>query len=309
MDAGQAASAVLSNAGLTQADYLTAKEAHLRAIADEVRGGRQVLLRRYQSAFVEHQLRLQPTSPPVALSPRIGSTVPAVTALASGGDSSGAAAPVVPTYLRKDSPSAPMAAVAPDMLFIPAPPQPAQSAPPRRAMVMTMADAGPRGPATPFQPGMRSVTPQPQSTPVSDAPPVSVPPASIANSQKHTIVADGALAASQLASVPFRTQQRTVTPAPQSMSPVSARVASGTVAADLSAPATHPLTTEEIRCHASAQAGIKLAREPRDTILTRWGFTDQTFAAAEARWSAQFITDGAARSLWMSIYSARLSSG
>ena len=84
---------------------------------------------------------------------------------------------------------------------------------------------------------------------------------------------------------------------------------SGTVAVDAMPLAAQPLSHEDIRRHASAQADLKRVRQPRELILGSWGFTAESMAELDARWKQQFISDGDARSLWMSIYSARLSSG
>lgn len=72
MDAGASVDEVLVRAGVSREGYYLAKEAHLRAIADELRGGRRVLSSRYQRAFVEHRSVLASPGPmlaPAALAP------------------------------------------------------------------------------------------------------------------------------------------------------------------------------------------------------------------------------------------------
>ncbi len=80
MDAGASVDEVLVRAGVAREGYYLAKEAHLRAIADELRGGRRVLSSRYQRAFVEHRSVL--ASPGPMLAPAALAPAPAPAALA-----------------------------------------------------------------------------------------------------------------------------------------------------------------------------------------------------------------------------------
>lgn len=83
----------------------------------------------------------------------------------------------------------------------------------------------------------------------------------------------------------------------------------GTVAASGDAAVASPLSPEDVRRHATCKAELKLAKEPREIILARWSLDVAGLASLDARWSVQFVSDGASRSVWMGIYSARLAAG
>ncbi len=298
MTAGDEAAAVLARRGLVDSEYLAAKEGHLRAIADEVQGGRRALLQRYQRAFLARARALEaeraqgdapkPSGPKLqsaassAPSKRVVAT-PLPAPLPSPASSSAdppptPTAPAMPSYLRAGAQAPPTAVV-----ITPQPPAPVAPRPDLGKMTIA-APTSPRSAPTPFRaPG----TPTP-------ARPFAAPPASASSAPP----ASGAPA-----SVRIDTGTLAVDPGPDRPSKT------GTIAASGDAAVVSPLTPDEIRRHATCKAELKLAKEPRDVILGRWSLDASSLAALDARWSVQFVSDGASRSVWMSTYSARLSAG